>query len=188
MYNQNQYPFWFSPQMYYMYPYPFWINPQMYSMYMKNYSNNQQSNIFNYNTMPMNLTDYGPELFAIDINGATERNNTFRTALWTGEDLQVTLMSINVGDDIGLEVHETGDQFIRIEQGQGIVVMGDSKNNLNFQQRIYDGFAIMIPVGKWHNIINTGNQPLKLYAIYAPPQHPSGTVHQTKADAQASEH
>ena len=93
-----------------------------------------------------------------------------------------------MGDDIGLEVHETGDQFIRIEQGQGIVVMGDSKNNLNFQQRIYDGFAIMIPVGKWHNIINTGNQPLKLYAIYAPPQHPSGTVHQTKADAQASEH
>ena len=58
MYNQNQYPFWFSPQMYYMYPYPFWINPQMYSMYMKNYANNQQANMFNYNTMPMNLTDY----------------------------------------------------------------------------------------------------------------------------------
>ena len=66
--------------------------------------------------------------------------------------------------------------------------MGDSKNNLYFQKRIYDDFAIMIPAGKWHNIINTGNQPLKVYAIYAPPQHPRGTVHQTKSDAEAAEH
>lgn len=172
-----------------MYPYPFWINPQMYnSMCMKNCLNGQQAYMFNYNTNTMNLKDYGPNPLAININDIAKQNNTFRTALWTGENLQVTLMSIDVGDDIGLEIHETTDQFIRIEEGQAIVVMGDSKNNLDFQKRIYDDFAIVIPAGKWHNVINVGNQPLKLYAIYAPPHHPFGTVHQTKSDAQASEH
>ncbi|MEJ8553382.1 cupin domain-containing protein [Tepidibacter sp. Z1-5] len=96
-------------------------------------------------------------------------------------------MSIKVGDDIGLEVHPTVDQFIRIEEGQGLVQIGDQKNKLDYQEKVYDNFAIMIPAGKWHNVINTGNKPLKLYAIYAPPEHPHGTVHKTKVDAEASE-
>jgi mannose-6-phosphate isomerase-like protein (cupin superfamily) len=131
--------------------------------------------------------DYGPEPFVINIDEATKQNNTYRTALWTGDNLQVTLMSIAVGDDIGLEVHPKGDQFIRIEEGEGLVKMGDNKDKLDFQEEVYDDYAIMIPAGKWHNVINTGDKPLKLYAIYAPPEHPRGTVHKTKADAEAAE-
>ncbi|MCC5423068.1 cupin domain-containing protein [Clostridium botulinum] len=133
------------------------------------------------------LKDYGPQPFVVDIDEATKQNNTFRTALWTGTHLQVTLMSINVGDDIGLEMHPNVDQFIRIEEGQGLVKMGSNKDRLNFRAKAYDDFAIMIPAGTWHNIINTGNKPLKAYSIYAPPQHPHGTVHVTKADAEAAE-
>lgn len=135
----------------------------------------------------MNLMDYGPEPFAANIEELTLQNNNYRTALWTGKNLQVTLMSINVGEDIGLEVHTTHDQFLRIEEGSGIVQMGDSRENLDFQRRVSDGFAVIVPAGKWHNLINTGDTPLKLYSIYAPPQHPSGTVHQTKAIAEAAE-
>ena len=133
------------------------------------------------NPMPKSrLKDYGPNPFVINIEEATTQNETFRTAIWTGEKLQVTVMSIDVGDDIGLEVHPEGDQFIRIEEGQGLVKMGDTKNNLDYQKKIFDDYAIMIPAGKWHNIINTGDKPLKLYAIYAPPEHKRGTVHETK--------
>ncbi|WP_175991644.1 cupin domain-containing protein [Bacillus sp. Marseille-Q1617] len=134
-----------------------------------------------------NRMDYGPEPFTIDIEEATVSNNTFRTALWTGEHLQVTLMSIGVGEDIGLENHPELDQFLRIEQGQGVVQMGNDPNNLTFQRNVEDDYAIVIPAGTWHNLTNTGNEPLKLYSIYAPPQHPKGTVHKTKADAMAAE-
>ncbi|WP_422717872.1 cupin domain-containing protein [Gottschalkia purinilytica] len=130
------------------------------------------------------LKDYGPKPFVVNIEEATKQNNTFRTALWTGKYLQLTLMSINVGEDIGLEIHNDLDQFIRIEEGQGIVKMGDRKDKLDFQKRVYDDYAIIIPAGKWHNLINTGRKPLKLYSIYAPPAHPHGTVHKTKEDAE----
>ncbi len=133
------------------------------------------------------LTDYGPRPFVVNIEQASKQNNTFRTALWTGKHFQVTLMSINVGDDIGLEVHPNTDQFIRIEEGQALVQMGDSRERLDFQQMAIDDYAIMIPAGKWHNITNMGNTPLKVYVIYAPPEHPHGTVHQTKADARAAD-
>ena len=135
----------------------------------------------------ISLKDYGSEPFVVNINEAAKQNNTYRTALWTGKHLQDTLMSINVGEDIGLEIHPNVDQFLRIEQGQGIVQMGKSKDNLNFKRNAYDDFAIMIPAGTWHNVINTGNIPLKLYSIYAPPNHSFGTVHVTKADALAVE-
>lgn len=185
MNNQNQYPGWFNQQMYNIYQNPLYFQ-QMYNMYMQNYlayqeAYKQRIDAMNNNN---NIKDYGPEPLVIDISKVTELNNTFRTVLWTGENLQVTLMSIAVGDDIGLEIHDTGDQFIRIEEGEGIVRMGDNKDNLDFQRRFSDDYAIMIPAGKWHNIINTGNEPIKLYAIYAPPEHPSNTVHQTKADEQ----
>ncbi|OLS02400.1 cupin domain-containing protein [Tissierella creatinophila] len=126
--------------------------------------------------------DYGPEPFVIDIEKATSENNTFRTALWTGKYLQLTLMSIDVNDDIGLEIHHDIDQFIRIEEGKGLVMMGDSRDNLNFKRRVSDDHVILIPAGKWHNLINVGTKPLKLYSIYAPPAHPHGTVHRTKED------
>jgi len=134
------------------------------------------------------LKDYGPEPFVVNIEEATTQNNNFRLALWTGCHLQLTLMSINVGEDIGLERHDNLDQFIRIEEGEGLVLMGDSECNLDFRRHVSDDYAIVIPAGKWHNLINTGNKPIKLYSIYAPPEHPHGTIHRTKADAEADEH
>lgn len=136
------------------------------------------------NTM---LTDYGPKPFVTNIEQATKQNNNFRTALWTGNHLQLTLMSINAGEDIGLERHPNLDQFLRIEQGQGLVKMGTSKDNLDFRRKVSDDYAIFVPAGTWHNLINTGKKPLKLYSIYAPPQHPKGTVHKTKKEAMATE-
>ena len=131
-----------------------------------------------------NLRDYGPCPFVVNIERATVHNDYFRIALWTGEYLQLTLMSIDVGDDIGLEVHPDHDQFIRIEKGRGIVLMGDSEDQLDYRAGVYNNYALFIPAGKWHNLVNTGRIPLKLYSIYAPPEHPRGTVHETKEDAE----
>ena len=154
-------------------------------MYGNNYGNyyNPYNYMNYYNMNPNYIRDYGPEPFVMNINEVTKQNNNFRTALWTGNHLQVTLMSINVGESIGLEMHPDVDQFIRIEQGYGLVQMGNNKNNLNFERKVYDDFAIIIPAGKWHNLTNIGNVPIKLYSIYAPPNHPKGTIHRTKADA-----
>lgn len=188
-----------------IYPCPYLRNTQTYysqcyncpyrSMYDPNSSNNNLlGEEMEYDSMKsakdddfIVLRDYGPAPFVVNINDATLQNDNFRTALWTGKHLQLTLMSINVGEDIGLEIHPNLDQFIRIEEGQGIVKMGTNKNNLNFQRRVSDDFAFIIPAGTWHNLINTGNKPIKLYSIYAPPQHLRGTVHRTKADAEAAE-
>lgn len=146
-----------------------------------------EANSYGYVNLPNNqrvtLNDHGKRPYVVNINQAAKQNNNYRTAIWTGRHLQVTLMSINVGEDIGLEVHPTTDQFLRIEEGQGIVRMGDRKDRLDFEERVFDDFAIMVPAGKWHNVINTGNKPLKLYSIYGPPNHPFGTVNKTKAEA-----
>lgn len=128
------------------------------------------------------IKDNGGEPFVVDIEAETEKNNVFRRAIWTGKYLQITLMSIKQGESIGLELHENVDQFIRIESGVGLVKMGDNKENLNFERKVYEDFAFVIPAGKWHDLINIGNKPIKLYSIYAPPQHPKGTVHVNKED------
>lgn len=133
---------------------------------------------------PIALKDYGPQPYVVDIDRATKQNMNYRTTLWTGNHLQLTLMSIRVGEDIGLEVHPDTDQFIRVEEGQGVAKMGPTRNNLNFLRNVSDGYAIFVPAGTWHNVVNTGNVPLKLYSIYAPPHHPHGTVHATKEIAQ----
>ncbi|MCR6546668.1 cupin domain-containing protein [Dehalobacterium formicoaceticum] len=133
---------------------------------------------------PIRLMDYGPNPFAVNIEEATTQNDNYRLALWTGEHLQLTLMSIDVGGDIGLEIHPHVDQFIRIEEGQGLVQMGDRRDQLDFQANVCADFIFIIPAGKWHNLTNTGNTPIKLYSIYAPPNHPHGTIHQTKEDAE----
>lgn len=133
------------------------------------------------------IADQGPNPFVINIEQATENNTLFRTALWTGEHMQLTLMRIPIGEDIGLEMHEDTDQFLRIEDGDGIVEMGSTKNNLTFRRPLSEDIITIIPAGTWHNITNTGDEPLKLYSIYAPPEHPHSTVHPTKADALAAE-
>ncbi|MFV0518434.1 MAG: cupin domain-containing protein [Aminipila sp.] len=134
----------------------------------------------NRRVIPLDITDYGPEPFVFNIENATMENNNFRLALWTGEYLQLTLMNIDVGEEIGIEMHPDVDQFLRIEDGVGIVKIGTNKDKLNYQRDVNGNYAIIIPAGTWHNIINTGNKPLKLYSIYAPPQHPYGTVQETK--------
>ncbi|BCB03927.1 cupin domain-containing protein [Bacillus sp. KH172YL63] len=131
--------------------------------------------------------DYGPAPYVINIDEATVNNEAFRKAIWTGRHLQVTLMSIKPGEEIGLEIHPYLDQFLRLEQGNGVVKMGDRQDLLTFEKVVSTDDAIIIPAGTWHNLINTGQEPIKLYSIYAPPQHPHGTVHQTKADAEAAE-
>lgn len=135
----------------------------------------------------MMMKDYGNQPFVVDINKASKQNQTFRTVLWTGENLQVTVMSIAPGEDVGLEVHPETDQFLRIEEGQGLVKMGPTKHQLDFEMPVMDDSAIFVPAGTWHNLTNTGHGPIKLYSIYAPPEHPFGTVHQTKADDLADE-
>ena len=133
------------------------------------------------------IHDHGNSPYVVDIEQAVLHNRFFRTAIWTGKHLQVTLMSIRAGEDIGLERHPNVDQFLRIESGRGLVQLGPRKDNLHYQQYVQDDFAIFVPAGTWHNIINTGHTPLKLYTIYAPPEHPFGTVHRTKQDAMAAE-
>lgn len=135
----------------------------------------------------MELKDYGANPFVTNIEDATNENDNYRTTLWTGKKLQVTLMSIEVGEDIGLEVHHDIDQFLRIEDGQGLVQMGDSEDNLDFEKLAEDDDAIFIPAGKWHNVTNNGDNPLKVYSIYAPTEHPHGTVHKTRAEGMAAE-
>ena len=173
--------------------YPYYANEPLYSIggqpdyrtypNMAEYTNRFNSYPYFNGKYRNILTDSGQKPFVININKAAKQNNTFRTALWTGTHLQVTLMSLGVGEDIGLEIHSDVDQFLRIEQGQGIVQMGKNKRDLNFIRNVYDDSIIIIPAGTWHNLTNTGNIPLKLYSIYAPPNHPFETVHVTKADA-----
>lgn len=133
------------------------------------------------------LYDKGTEPYVVDIDSLTANNTNFRTAVWTGSNLQLTVMHLKSGEDIGLEMHPFVDQFIRIEEGNGLVRMGKESDRLNFQKRVNKNYAIIIPAGMWHNITNIGKQPLMLYSVYAPPEHPYGTVHETKEIAMESE-
>jgi len=134
------------------------------------------------------FTDEGAKPFVVDIEDATLANDNYRTALWTGTHLQLTLMSIPVGGDIGLEVHPHLDQFLRLEKGKARVQMGPAENDLSFDREIEDDWIILVPAGTWHNITNIGDEPLKIYSLYGPPQHPHGTVHETKEIAEEAEH
>lgn len=129
------------------------------------------------------ITDHGPAPFAGNIMWAARQNPNFRTAFWTGCHLQMTLMSIPPHCEIGLEMHSDTDQLIRVESGRALVRIGECKQNLDHSCCLNTGGAVFVPAGTWHNILNPENCPLKLSSIYAPPHHPSGTVHRTKADA-----
>ncbi|MFC7364367.1 cupin domain-containing protein [Bhargavaea changchunensis] len=136
---------------------------------------------------PTRFRDHGRRPYVVDIHEAALANPNFRTTIWTGNYLQVTLMSIPPGGDIGKEIHPNTDQFLRIEQGQGIVQMGRTPDRPEFTRHVKEDDAILIPAGYYHNFTNTCHVPIKMYSIYAPPQHPPGTVHQTKEDAMEAE-
>jgi mannose-6-phosphate isomerase-like protein (cupin superfamily) len=133
------------------------------------------------------LKDYGGAPLIINLARAAKENPNYRTALWTGTHLQVTLMRIPAGGDIGLEMHPDLDQFLLLEAGTALVLMGQEQGKLHIQQRIQPGYAVIVPAGTWHNVLNTGSSPLALFSIYAPPQHPFGTIQETKRIAEAME-
>ena len=135
----------------------------------------------------MHITDYGPNALVTDIVKAAINNNNFRTAFWTGEYLQLTLMTLRVGEDIGLEAHPHTDQFLFVAEGAGVSQIGESKDKL-VQYPLFCENVVFVPAGKYHNIINTGNRPLRLISIYGPPNHARGTVHRTRAFAEAEEY
>jgi mannose-6-phosphate isomerase-like protein (cupin superfamily) len=118
--------------------------------------------------------------FVADIEDMTEQNMDFRRVLYTGRELQLVLMAIPPGEEIGEEVHEDRDQFFRVEQGEGEVLIDGHRTPIR------SDFAIVVPAGARHNVRNTGSVPLKLYTVYGPPEHEDGTVHLTRADAMAS--
>lgn len=134
------------------------------------------------------LIDEGPNPFVANIEADSLANANYRTTRWTGSNIQLTLMSIEPGHDIGLEVHEHGDQFLRIEAGRARVQMGPSEDDLSFDREVEHDWVILVPAGAWHNVTNIGDEPLKVYAIYGPPEHPAGTDHATKADADEHHH
>lgn len=130
------------------------------------------------------IRDYGGEPLVFNIHHATNKNENFRTTLWTGKHLQLTVMNIPVRSDIGVEMHPDVDQFVRVEGGRARVYFGNSRNTLREVGVVNDNFAILIPANTWHNIVNIDSRPLKVYSLYAPPKHPFGTVHKTKVDAE----
>ena len=123
-----------------------------------------------------------------DIEKETLANQNFRTVLFTGGHTQLTVMRLRTGEEIGWEQHSHLDQFLRIEQGSGRLDVGRSGDAVDEQHDVSDDWAIIIPAGTWHNVVNTGEDDLHLYSLYSPPEHPPGTVHVTKADADAAEH
>lgn len=133
--------------------------------------------------MSLNFEDQGGKSVVQNIEELTLQNSNYRTTIWTGKKLQVTVMSIEPGDDIGLEIHQGIDQFLRIESGNGVCKMGPEKDKLPFIKKVAAEDAIFVPADTWHNVENTGTEPLKLYTIYAGPDHLPGTIHPTHEDA-----
>lgn len=119
--------------------------------------------------------------FVANIEELTEENSDFRRVLYTGKNLQLVLMAIEPGGEIGEEVHNDRDQFFRVEKGKGAVMIDGQRSKIKGDD------AIIVPAGARHNIMNTGDEPLRLYTLYAPPEHRDGTVHATKSDSETSE-
>ena len=122
-----------------------------------------------------------------NIEEATTGNTYFREVLFTGTGMQLTVMSLEPGEEIGVEMHDHLDQFIRVESGRATVTMGPSKDEVAETHHLEDDWAVIVPGGTWHNVVNDGGEVLKLYSIYAPPEHPAGTLHKTKEEAGAAE-
>ena len=121
--------------------------------------------------------------FVLDIESIAIKNDEFRRVLYTATHSQLVVMCLGPGEEIGDEVHPNVDQFFRIEQGEALFVFNEVQ-----ERQVRDGDAVGVPAGTYHNVINTSKTaPLKLYTLYSPPNHPDGTVHKTKADAEAAE-
>jgi len=131
------------------------------------------------------IKDIGPQPQSFDIESATKENESYRSVAWSGKYLQVTLMSIPVGGDIGLEAHPQTDQFLRLDAGQGLVQMGTAKDELTFEKEVSNGWCVLVPAGTWHNITNTGKTPMQVYTVYAPAHHAPDKVQATAAVAEA---
>lgn len=131
------------------------------------------------------IKDLGPLPQSFNIEDATKDNRNYRSVAWSGRYLQVTLMSIPVGGDIGLEAHPETDQFLRLDAGSGKVQMGSTKNQLTFEKDVSSGWCILVPAGTWHNITNIGTTPMQVYAIYAPAHHTPDKVQATAASAES---
>ncbi len=123
-----------------------------------------------------------------DVEQVTLDNTNFRRVVHTGTHTQLTVMSLKPGEEIGWEAHPHLDQFLRLEQGRGRAEFGENEDAVDETHDISDDWAIIVPAGVWHNVVNTGDEDLKLYSLYSPPEHPDGTVHVTKADSDAAEH
>lgn len=133
----------------------------------------------------MTIKDIGPQPHSFDLEHETLGNESYRNVVWSGRYLQVTLMSIPVGKDIGLEAHPETDQFLRLDAGRGRVQMGPTRDQLMLDKEVRDGWCVLVPAGTWHNITNIGDEPMQLYAIYAPAHHKPGKIHETVAEAEA---
>jgi mannose-6-phosphate isomerase-like protein (cupin superfamily) len=120
--------------------------------------------------------------FCDDIEDLTEENEDFRRVLYTGKHLQLVLMTLQPGEEIGEEVHEDRDQFFRIEEGEGVITIDGEEN------RVEDDIAVIVPAGARHNVRATGDEPLRFYTLYGPPEHKDGIVHATKAEAEERHH
>jgi len=131
------------------------------------------------------IKDIGPQPQSFDIESATKENESYRSVAWSGKYLQVTLMSIPVGGDIGLEAHPQTDQFLRLDAGQGLVQMGTARDELTFEKEVSNGWCVLVPAGTWHNITNTGKTPMQVYTVYAPAHHAPDKVQATAAVAEA---
>lgn len=134
------------------------------------------------------IEDIGPQPQTFDIESATKANTDYRSVAWSGRYLQLTLMSIPPGGDIGLEAHPETDQFLRLDAGSGRLQIGPAKDQLSFDREISDGWCALVPAGSWHNITNTGTTPMQVYAIYAPVHHAPNKVQATAATAEADKH
>jgi mannose-6-phosphate isomerase-like protein (cupin superfamily) len=123
-----------------------------------------------------------------DVNRITLDNENFRTVVFTGEHTQLTLMRLAPGEEIGWESHHNRDQFLRLEQGNARVEFGSSEDGVDETHEVKDDWAFIVPAGVWHNVVNIGSEEVKLYSLYSPPEHPAGTIHATKAEADAEHH
>jgi mannose-6-phosphate isomerase-like protein (cupin superfamily) len=123
-----------------------------------------------------------------DVNRITLDNENFRTVVFTGDHTQLTLMRLAPGEEIGWESHHNRDQFLRLEQGEARVEFGSSEDGVDETHEVKDDWAFIVPAGVWHNVVNIGSEEVKLYSLYSPPEHPDGTIHATKAEADAEHH
>ena len=122
-----------------------------------------------------------------DIEELTLENPNFRSVVYTGTHTQLTVMRLRPGEEIGWEAHDHLDQFLRIELGEGRLEFGRTTDSVDETHEVKGDWAVIVPAGIWHNVVNVGSGDLKLYSLYSPPEHPDGTVHPTKADADAAE-